>query len=373
MTGLNQDVISKQAKLLAEAGIDATIAMTPENFAYLAGFTIPSHERHRHRYAAVVVTADGRSALLCIDMEETTVRSLVPATDIVVWQEFADNAMQSLAQLLGDLGVSGGTVAVETNYIPAMEFDRLRNHVPNATFLPAQSLFNQARMHKTPREVDLIRDLSRRTDRAIEFALQNIHAGDSEFDLGLAAMEGLYQNGVDQQRGMIVATGPRSQYPNVGPSDRTLEPGDLIRLEVFGISRGYHAGICRSAVVGSADAEALRVWSVLVDCRRIVHKMLNPGASSSEIYRAYVSRFSELGHDPISFVGHGIGVYRHETPYLRARDDVALESGMVLGVEPLLYLPGHFGLQIKDMIHIDDDGPELLSDVMDAETLMVVE
>lgn len=372
MNSGNRDVIDKMIEAVNQEGLAGIFTMSPENFAYAAGFAVPSQEPLRWRHAIVAVAADGRTAVMCVDMEETTVRAKLPDAALYVWKEFEFNAIHVLAQMLSDLGMSTGKVATELDYLPTSDYQELGRELPNLTLLPGQRLLNRLRQRKTPREVELIRDLSRRTDSALRHAFSVVHPGDTELQLSGAAVASLFENGVDRERGMVTATGDRSHFPNVRATDRRMHDGDLIRLELFGVSAGYHSGICRSGVVGAPSAEAQRVWDVLVDCRRIVLDMMRPGVIASDIYRAYVERFSELGYDPISFVGHGIGVFMHEDPYLGANDHTVLREGMVFGVEPLLYLPGQFGLQIKDTVYVGADGAQVLSDVMVADELAVV-
>lgn len=366
---INDDITVTLAPKLGESGIDGLIAISPENFAYLAGFVVPSHEPLRWRHAAVLLRADGQYSVLCVDMEETTVRAALPDSRIHVWEEFADNAMEELAVAVREAGMAGRRIGIETDYLPARDFARLQELLPGTRFVPVQHILAASRRIKTDREVDLLRRLSRATDAAISAGFERVKVGHTELDLAGHVIAALYENGVQKQRGMVCATGERSFFPNVGPTDRRLEAGDLIRFEVFGVIDGYHAGICRTAVVGEPTMEQQRVWDVLVDCRRQALAEIRPGASSASIYRNYLERFSTLGYDPISFVGHGIGVYLHENPYLGRYTDELIEQGMVLGIEPLLYLPGQFGMQIKDMVHVGHDGAEVLSDVMDAERL----
>jgi Xaa-Pro dipeptidase len=154
----------------------------------------------------------------------------------------------------------------------------------------------------------------------------------------------------------------------VGPTDRVLKPGDLIRLEIFGVIGGYHAGVCRTAVVGEPSEEGRRIYTTLVDCRRAVLEVLRPGASATDVHRRYLEVFGTLGYEPIPFVGHGIGLHLHEAPYLGGGEDARVEAGMAFGVEPLLYGPD-FGLQFKDMVAVGPEVAEVLSDVTPVETL----
>jgi Xaa-Pro aminopeptidase len=136
---------------------------------------------------------------------------------------------------------------------------------------------------------------------------------------------------------------------------------------------GYHAGVCRTAVVRKANPQAEKIWKTLVECKYILMNMIRPGASTRAIYEAFLKKFLELGLPPISFVGHGIGLHLHEEPYLCKYSDSPLEAGMVLGIEPLVYGAGMgFGLQNKDMVAVTETGAELLSDQTKTDQLIVI-
>jgi len=365
---VHRDVLEKEIAVTRESGLDALVAISPENFAYLTGFVVPSQPILRWRHAATVVTADGVTGVLSVDMEATTVRTRLPGVDVRVWEEFKGNAVAVLAELLRDLGLKAGRIGVEMDYIPARDMEQLRSRLPSVRWESAEGLFDRMRMVKSPREVDLLRRLSRITDGAIGSALGAVRAGDTELDLAAAVTGSLYAGGAEHHKLLIVATGERSRFPNVGPTDRVLSPGDLIRLEIFGVIGGYHAGVCRTAVVGEPSEEARQIYTTLVDCRRAVLEVLRPGASTRDVYRRYLEIFGTLGYDPIPFVGHGIGLQLHEAPYLGDGEDARVEAGMAFGVEPLLYGP-EFGLQIKDMVAVGAEAAEVLSDVTPVDAL----
>jgi ectoine hydrolase len=370
---MNRDIVDKCVAAIAEEGLDGLIAMSPENFAYVAGFIVPSQPVLRWRHAAVVITRDGRTALFTVDMEASTVRSREPEADVRVWEEFAEDAMPVLATLLHDLGLEGGRVGLETDYLPTRDMEILSALVPNVRWEAAHPIFNRLRLIKTPRELELMRRLARITDGAIKEAFEAVHAGDSEMDLAGAVTTGLLRLGADDFKWLILASGERSQYPNVGPTARTLERGDLVRLEVFGMLDGYHAGICRTAVVQEASNEVREIWSNIVACRDLIFEGVRDGASGALIYRGVADRFQALGWEPMSFVGHGIGLFVHEEPYIGRYHDAAISAGMVLGTEPVLLVPGAYGFQVKDVVAVGDDGCEVLSDVTKTDELFVIE
>jgi Xaa-Pro aminopeptidase len=366
-------VIGRLQQAMAADGLDAVVAISPENFAYVAGFVVPSQPLMRWRHAAAVVTADGRSALLAVDMEETTVRARAGGAEVRVWAEFADDAMPVLAKLLDDLGLAGGRVGVELDYLPARDHAALADLVPRARLAAAERLFDRLRRIKTADEVALLRRLSRIADRAIGEAFAAVGRGATEMDIAAALTRSVYAQGAEQFKLMIVATGERSQLPNVGPTTRVLQPRDVCRVEIFAVIGGYHAGVCRTAVVDEPPAEAARIWANLVDCRALLLERLTPGASARAVHAAFRAKFDELGLPPIAFVGHGIGLHLHEYPYLAAFDASTLAAGNVLGIEPLVYRTGlGYGLQLKDMVAIGGRGCELLSDATDNSRLIVI-
>lgn len=367
------DVAQRLLAVTAAAGLDALVCMSPENVTYGLGFVVPSQPLMRWRHAAAVLTADGRSAAVCVDMELTTVRALRPDIDVRPWAEFAGSAMSTLAELLIDLGLAGGRVGVELGYLSVSDHAELSGLMPETRFVAADALLARERQVKTPGELALLERLSRIADRAIGSSFASITPGCSEMDLAAALTRSVYEQGADQFKLMIVASGERSQLPNVGPTDRTLKPGDVCRVEIFPVINGYQAGVCRTAVIGDPPPFAERVYDNLVACKHLIAESIRPGASARMIYERFRAKFDELGMPPISFVGHGIGVDLHEHPYLAPFSDATLEVGMVLGIEPLVYQTGHgFGMQIKDMVAVDDAGCRLLSDVSDTDTLLRV-
>lgn len=376
---MRQEIVKRLMVAMRQNGLDAIVTSSPENFAYLTGFVVPSQPLIRHRHAMAVVTADGSVALVAVDMEESTVRQREPDTPLRIWKEFSDSAVSVLANLLTELGLREAKVGMEMDYLPAGDFVSLARVLPHATLVPAEVLLARLRQIKTADEVTLLRRLSCIADQAIADAFAAVHIGDSEMDIAAALTRGVYALGAEHFKLMIVATGDRSQLPNVGPTERRLQRGDVCRVEIFSVIDGYHAGICRTAIVQQAPAHAERIWQNLVESKYRIMEMIKPGASARAVYEAFLKKLAELGLPPISFVGHGIGLHLHEEPYIGHRpligrdDDAILEAGMVLGIEPLCYRTGYgYGMQNKDMLLVTEAGCELLSDYTNTDRLLVV-
>jgi Xaa-Pro aminopeptidase len=370
---MRQDVIDRQVKAMKQAGLDAILSSSPENFAYVTGFLSPTQPLMRWRHAMALVTTDGTAALLVVDMEASTIRSKAPGTDIAVWKEFQFDAMPVLAELLKKHKLAGSRIGIEMDYLPAGDFAALTGLLPQARFAPAEALLARLRQLKTPEEIDILRRLSRIADKAITGCFAAVRAGSTEMDLAAALTRGVYEGGAEYFKLMIVATGERSVFPNVGPTDRVLKREDICRVEIFPIIAGYHAGVCRTAMVQAPPREAERIWANLVECKYMLLDVIKPGASTRKIYELYLKKVGELGLPAISFIGHGIGLHLHEDPYLGPTDDQPLETGMVLGIEPLIYETGFgYGMQNKDMVLVTETGCSLLSDHADTDKLLVV-
>src|SRR5579871_3963188 len=117
---MRQEVIARIVHAMLDVGLDAIVAVSPENFAYVTGFLSPTQPLMRWRHAMALVTADGKVALVVVDMEANTIRARAPAgTEIAVWREFKFDAMAVLADLLRKHGLGKSRIGTELDYLPA--------------------------------------------------------------------------------------------------------------------------------------------------------------------------------------------------------------------------------------------------------------
>ena len=198
--------------------------------------------------------------------------------------------MATLAGLLRDLGLAGGRIGIELDYLSVLDHAELTRLLSGARFESADGLISDARLTKTPEEIELLGRLSRIADSAIATVCKEVTGGCSEMDLAAVLTRSVYEKGAQQFKLMIVASGERSQLPNVGPSDRVLRAGDICRIEIFPVIDGYHAGVCRTAVVGEASPEAQRFYQNLVECKAIVIDALVPGVRGKTRLRTLQSQ-----------------------------------------------------------------------------------
>jgi len=367
-------ILNRLRDTMGEMGIDALVTASPENFCYINGIVVPSQPLMRWRHALTVLRSNGERTVIVVDMEHSTVTKSLSGIEVLAWGEFTNRPMEVLAGALADLGLGRASIALEMDYLPAEDYLELTRLLPDVNWSSCEQMLARQRQIKTPDEVALLRRLSRISDQSIRDAYRSVTIGDSEMDIAAALTRGVFTLGAENFKLMIVATGDRSQLPNVGPSERRLEATDICRVEIFSMLNGYHAGVCRTAMVKKAPPEAERIWAHLHEAKLLVLDMAKPGISTRAVYEAFIAHLNKLGLPAIKFIGHGIGLHLHEEPYLGMYSDQPLEAGMVLGVEPLVYETGYgFGMQNKDMILITENGCELLSDISDTEYLTRVD
>src|SRR5215471_8535313 len=143
---MRQDVIGRQVRAMKEAGYDVLLSTSPENFAYVTGFLSPTQPLMRWRHAMALVTADGQTSLVSVDMEQSTIRAkAAPGTEIAVWREFQFDAMNVLADVLRKHRLGACRIGIEMDYLPAGDFAALVQLLPQAGLVPAQRLLSRLR------------------------------------------------------------------------------------------------------------------------------------------------------------------------------------------------------------------------------------
>ena len=222
---MDRQIIERLSTIVRREGLDAIIAISPENVTYVSGFVVPSQSLMRWRHAICIVTADARVSMVAIDMEATTVRAHAGIDDLRIYREFTDDPMDKLADALSDLELDRSNVGIEMEFIPARDFATVQKRLPGISWTAADALFNKARQVKTAGELDLLRALSKLTDRAIGDTLRRARVGMTELELAGHLLTALFGGGAESYKLMIIASGERSEFPNVGPTDRKLKRG----------------------------------------------------------------------------------------------------------------------------------------------------
>jgi len=240
---------------------------------------------------------------------------------------------------------------------------------PSAWLKECEEVFEELYAIKNEKQIDILKKVARAAEKAIKEGFETIRPDMNEYELARIMINRFYSEGGDGIRLLIVGSGERSSYPNVGPSDRVIKKGDLIRVDFLGLSEYFMSDVCRTAVVGEPTEKQRRTWHKLVETKDKMLKLVKPGVKAYQVYNAYLKIWTSFGFKPVRFIGHGLGLSTHERPLLSDFDKLVLQEGMVLCIEPLLLIPGVEGYHVEDEILITKDGYEILTDLMNTSEL----
>lgn len=381
---LNEERLRRQ---MADRGLDAVIATTPENVTYSSGFwALPQWIRRgpqayvlwpaAGRGEAAVITSSGTLDLLAdqVPWVETVRRygafhvdrGPVPELDpvsarLAALQALPDDgdALDSLVAALTAAGLSRGRIGIDEQGLAPGHLERLRERLPKIAWTQAGALFRSVRAVKTPEEVDRLRKVAAITERSIAAALAMAREGASELELARA-----FHRQTVEEDGLpvlgCIGFGERSALMNVQPSERRLRAGEVIRFDAGGRYRHYRADVARIAVLGEPEPAVRRYHSALLAGVRRACEMIRPGVTAAAVFETTVETVRREGipHYHRNHVGHGIGLDGYDAPSLSPGSSEVIEEGMVLCVETPYYEIGRWGLQVEDMLVVRADGVE---------------
>ncbi len=361
--------MKRERAFMQEKGLDALIAMSPENVAYSSGCVIPSQFFARRRHAISIIPREGSPVLIVADMEEGHAKNYSLIKDVRSYREFLKDPMDLLAEVLKEKELEQGRIGMELTYIPARDFAILHKGLPKVEFVECEEVFEELYAVKNEKQIGILKRVARAAEKAIKEGFEKIRPGMNEYELARIMINRFYTEGGDNVRLLIVGSGERSSYPNVGPSDRVIKKGDLIRVDFLGLSEYFMSDVCRTAVVGEPTKKQRQTWHKLVETKDKVLNAVKPGVKACRVYDAYLKTWTSFGLKPVRFIGHGLGLSTHERPLLSDFDEIVLQEGMVFCIEPLLLVPGVEGYHLEDEILITEDGCEVLTDLMETSEL----
>jgi Xaa-Pro aminopeptidase len=361
---MEHQVIAKLRGAMKKAGYDALVAFSQDNVTYTAGFLVPSHASNRFRRTITIIAGDAFAVQIVVNVEEHLARLRSRFADIRPYNQFTQDPADLLADALEEAGVGAGRIAIELDYMPAQDYIRLRERLPGATFLPCKDLYFTARMIKTDEEVAILRKVGELTDRVAGEVLREIKPGMTEKAVAQIITRKMMDGGCDGLK-YQVGSGARSGIINCIPTDKPIERGDVIRVEILGDMHQYRSNVTRTAVVGEPTDEQKQIWDVMIGARDACKALLKPGLPVADLYRAYVKFLVSRGIEPsLKFLGHGIGQTVHEEPYITDTRTVVMEPNIAFTMEPLYMLPGRMGFHVEDMYLITPGGFEAITGML---------
>lgn len=337
--------------------LDALLVTPGSTLRYLTGYAgSPDTER----ITCLVVPADAPVRLLAPVLEEPLVRDSVAAEfEIVAWAETDD----SIAALDGLLPGSARTIAVDEKMWAARSL-ALRARRPGTEQVSAGPLMRELRMRKTPDEIEALQRAATAIDSVHAHMGDWLRAGRTEREIGADIADAILQAGHRTAEFVIVASGPNGASPHAEVSDRVVNAGEPVVVDIGGpMPDGYCSDSTRTYVIGEPPAEFARSYEVLLQAQRAQCDAVRPGMVASELDAVGRRIIADAGYGELFIhrTGHGIGLDVHEDPYIVDGNELALEPGMAFSIEPGIYHPGRYGARIEDIVICDERGGRRLN------------
>lgn len=228
-------------------------------------------------------------------------------------------------------------------------------------------IMNQLRAIKDPDELNKIKKAAAITDFAMEVGIENLTPGKTEKEIAAQIEFEMLKKGADEKSfNTIIASGPNSWFPHAGATDRKLEEGDIVTIDMGATYEGYHADLTRTVFVGRGPykPELIKIVNLVNQAEKMALDFIKEGVKCSDVDSIARNYFKQEGKDQYfnHGLGHGVGLDVHDKiPLLAQGIEYELKQGMIVTVEPGLYIPNLGGARTEDLILVTKDGYEKLS------------
>jgi len=357
------DRMSRARSRLLHAGFDALLVTPGADLRYLTGY----HALPLERLTCLVLRASGEPFLVVPALEEQAAHASPISrlgVQIVPWQETEDPATL-VASLLGSTNTVGSTITLALDdHMWAEKVLRFRAAMPLAQQVLAGPVLRHLRMRKSTVEIQALRSAGAAIDRVHVRMAEWLRVGRTEREVGRDIADAIITEGHEQVDFVIVASGPNGASPHAQVSDRVLEAGDTVVVDIGGTTEaGYCSDETRTYSLGNPPADVRDYYAVLLRAQMTACKHARPGVTAESVDAAARDLIADAvyGEAFLHRTGHGIGLETHEEPYIVAGNRTVLEPGMVFSIEPGIYLPGKHGARIEDIVVVTDDGSERLN------------
>ena len=350
-----RDRMGRLRALTRAAGVSAVVVSPGSDLRYLIGIGGASFER----LTALVVPADPAvPPHFVVPKLELAGLGQVPFDDLGIdvrpWVDGQNAHVLALA------GLERGPIAF-SDTTTALHLFQLRD--AGATDQrPAWPIVRELRMRKSPEELAELRAAGAAIDRVHGRMAEWLRPGRTEREVGADIAAAIVEEGHAAAEFVIVGSGPNGSSPHHGVSDRVIERGDVVVVDIGGpLPSGYCSDSTRTYAAGLASLpDVPSAYAALQASQEAAVAAVRPGVTCQEVDRAarLVLLEAGLGDHFIHRTGHGIGLDVHEEPYIVEGNDLRLEPGMTFSVEPCIVFPGRWGARIEDIVVVTEDGVE---------------
>lgn len=332
-------------KKLEEEGAEAFICYSYPNYRYLSGFT---------GSLGILIISRSKAVIMSDFRYRTQIAEEVSGFDFVEIKGPPEETV--LGQIRG-LGIS--KLAFESAHLTYRHYAQLRQ-IESLEAVPTENWIEDLRAVKDDGELDLIEKAASIADAAIEKIVRELKPGMTEKEAANRINASIRSLGGGKEAfDLIVASGPRSAMPHATPSDRRLEAGESIVIDIGARYEGYHSDLTRTVWLDKIKKpQVLEIFEIAEKAQAAAIEALRPGMTGAEVDAVARDLVAEAGYGDFfgHGLGHGVGLEVHESPTISRLGKGGVEPGMVFTVEPGIYIPGVGGVRIEDMIVVTDEG-----------------
>ncbi|MDO8426521.1 MAG: Xaa-Pro peptidase family protein [Deltaproteobacteria bacterium] len=329
--------------------LDALLVTDIKNIRYLSGFTGSS---------AYILFSKGKRWFLTDPRYATQAGEEVKGFNIKIYKK----ALEAITGLIA--GLKAKSIGFESDNISFDTYRKIKKALPKARLKPAPGIIADLRKRKDPFEVRLIRASVAILDSGFEKALRILKPGVIERDAALEIEFSFKERGAEGLAfDSIIASGFRGALPHGKASAKKIKKGEFVVVDMGALKDGYNSDETRTFSIGRPSSEQRKVYQIVKDAQAKAIEAVRPGVKASEVDGAARGYIRKAGYG--KFFGHGtghvVGLDIHEPPSIGPLSKDALDEGMVITIEPGIYLPGSFGVRIEDTALVTKDGCEVLT------------
>ncbi len=349
---MNKKRIGEVRKYLKENSLDALLVTNMSNVFYLSGFTGST---------AALIVARTHTKIL-VDPRYTA-QAAKECGDQVVNEYFGRSLVSAIADFLDSSNIE--TLGYESSHVTMSVFHELRRLSPKTVSLRAtKNVVEDLRKIKDADEVDAIEKCAKIADDTLERVIPQIKTGMTEKQLALLIDVTLRELGADKEAfETIAASGPNSAYPHASPTDRKISEGDFVKMDFGARLDNYNSDITRTVVVGKPTAKHIEIYETVLGAQKKAIDSIRPGLLARDIDWVARNEITEKGYGPRfgHGLGHGLGIEVHDGPGPSKTSETTLAQGMVMTIEPGIYIEDYGGVRIEDDVVVTASGCKVLT------------
>lgn len=317
--------------------LDAMIVSNPINITYLTGLT----------EEGILILGRKENFFITDGRYVEAVNSKLTIEDEIIVEDIRDLSQTDRENLF----LFCENVGFEEYYVTYAKYKEYMYKYKINNLVETEKIIEKQRAIKDEEEIKNITKACNITDDCFEYLLNYIKIGMTEKQIANAIERFFRINGADGLAfDTIVASGPNSSKPHAVPTDRKVENGDVITIDMGCKYNGYCSDMTRTIFVGEISEEVKKIYNLVLKNQVQTIKEMHEGTVCKNLSKMVINDFEINGYDLIHALGHSVGLEIHEIPTLSSKSEVILKPNMIITDEPGIYIAGHFGIRIEDTV-----------------------